>query len=93
MNHSARPILQSLGGAYLLYLSYQLLKGLTGNIETDMPRWVAILAIVAFAAIGILFLLNAWRIWKNEKTDQDQHPVELENESSESAPEKSDSPD
>ena len=40
--NSSRSVLQGLAGAYLLYLAYQLVKNLTGNVETSMPRWVAV---------------------------------------------------
>ena len=81
--NSTRSMLQGLVGVYLLYLAYQLLKGLIDNIQTTMPRWVAILAIIAFAGIGVVLLVNAWRTWKRGRNDQDQPPVELETENSE----------
>ena len=76
--NSTRSMLQGLVGVYLLYLAYQLLKGLIDGIETTMPLWVAVLAIAAFAGIGITFLVNAWKTWKKGKADQDQNPVKLE---------------
>ena len=70
--NSTRSMLQGLVGVYLLYLAYQLLKGLIDGIETTMPRWVAILAIAAFAGIGITFLIHAWKVWKRENIPKDQ---------------------
>ena len=81
--NSSRSVLQGLAGAYLLYLAYQLVKNLTGSVETSMPRWVAILAAAAFAGIGVTFLISAWKIWKKSRADQDEHPVELEKENDE----------
>ena len=89
--NSTRSMLQGLVGVYLLYLAYQLLKGLIDGIETTMPRWVAILAIAAFAGIGITFLIHAWKVWKRGRTDQDQDPVKLEEENRETDPGKGDS--
>ena len=78
--NTTRSMLQGLVGVYLLYLAYQLLKGLIDGIETTMPRWVAVLAIAAFAGIGAAFLVYAWKAWKKGKAEQDQNPVELEEE-------------
>ena len=89
--NSTRSMLHGLVGAYLLYLAYRLLKGLTDGIETTMPRWVAVLAIAAFAGIGVSFLIHAWKTWKKGRTDQDQNPVELEREDHETDPGKGDS--
>ena len=89
--NSTRSMLQGLVGVYLLYLAYQLLRGLIDGIETTMPRWVAILAIAAFAGIGITFLIHAWKVWKRGRTDQDQDPVKLEEENRETDHGKGDS--
>ena len=89
--NSTRSMLQGLVGVYLLYLAYQLLKGLIDGIETTMPRWVAILAIAAFAGIGITFLIHAGKVWKRGRTDQDQDPVKLEEENRETDHGKGDS--
>ncbi len=81
--NTTRSVLQGLVGFYLIYLAYQLLKGLIDGISTTMPRWVAILAILAFTGIGISFLVNAWKSWKKGKEDQDRNPVKLEEENHE----------
>ena len=84
--NSTGSMLQGLVGVYLLYLAYQLLKGLMDGIQTTMPRWLAILAIAAFAGIGIMFLVKAWKTWKKGRSDQDQNPVEPKAEDSEKVP-------
>ena len=89
--NTTRSMLQGLVGVYLLYLAYQLLKGLIDGIETTMPRWVAVLAIAAFAGIGAAFLVYAWKAWKKGKAEQDQNPVELEGEDRETNAGKEDS--
>lgn len=91
--NSTRSMLQGLVGVYLLYLAYQLLKGRIDGIETTMPQWLAVLAIAAFAGIGIAFLIHAWKSWKKGRTDQDRNPVELEGENGETGPGKGDSGD
>ena len=65
-------------GGYLIYLAYELLQNLINNVATTMPRFVQILAIVAFTGIGITLLVAAWKIWKKGREDQDKTPVDLE---------------
>ena len=88
--NSTRSMLHGLVGAYLLYLAYRLLKGLTDGIETTMPRWVAILAIAAFAGIGVTFLVHAWKTWKKGKEDSDRNPVDIGEKTDTAASEKND---
>ena len=79
MNRNAgRSGIMGVAGGYLLYLAYQLLQNLIGNVPTTMPRWVAILSITAFAGIGVTLLVYALKLWKKGREDQDEQPVELE---------------
>ncbi len=66
-----------IAGGYLIYLAYELLKSLLDNIPTTMPRWVAILAITGFTGIGIVLVVQAFRIWKKGREDNDQNPVDI----------------
>ena len=73
-----RSMLYGVVGGYLLYLAYELAKNMIDDVETTMPRWVGILAVVFFVGIGITLLVTAFRMWKKEKEDKDDHPVDLE---------------
>jgi hypothetical protein len=66
-NSTGRSSLYAVAGAYLVYMAYELLKGLTDNSPTTMPRAVQILVIVLFTGIGITLVVFAWRIWKKER--------------------------
>ena len=66
-----------IAGGYLIYLAYELLKSLLDNIPTTMPRWVAILAITGFTGIGIALVIQAFRIWKKGREDNDNNPVDI----------------
>ena len=70
----SRASLLGIAGAYLIYISYQLLKSLIDGEPTSMPRWVLILAIAGFAVIGVAVIFYAWRVWKKGKEDQDKEP-------------------
>ena len=79
MNSSTnRSMLYGIVGGYLLYLAYELGKNMVDNVPTTMPRWVGILAVVAFAGIGVTLLVSAWKMWKKGREDKDQNPVDLE---------------
>lgn len=65
-------------GAYLIYMAYEILKGMIDRIPTTMPRAVQILVIVLFTGIGITLLVSAWIAWKKGREDQDKNPVEIE---------------
>ena len=94
MNSSTnRSMLYGIVGGYLLYLAYELGKNMVDNVPTTMPRWVGILAVVAFAGIGVTLLVSAWKMWKKGREDPDKNPVDLEDQdgsatSDENGPEK-----
>ena len=55
MNSSTnRSMLYGIVGGYLIYLAYELGKNMVDNVPTTMPRWLNILAVVAFAGIGMI---------------------------------------
>ena len=58
-NSTGRSSLYAVAGAYLVYMAYELLKGLTDNSPTTMPRAVQILVIVLFTGIGITLVVFA----------------------------------
>ena len=70
-------MLYGIVGGYLLYLAYELAQNMINDVATTMPRWVGILAVIAFAGIGVTLLVYAWKIWKQGREDQDQNPVDL----------------
>ena len=76
--NTGRSSIMAVAGGYLIYLAYGLLKNLIDDISTTMPRWVAVLAIAGFTAVGISLLIYAWKLWKQGREDQDKTPVELE---------------
>ena len=65
-------------GGYLIYLAYELGKNLIDNVPTTMPRWLHILAVAAFAGIGVTLLVFARKMWKKGREDKDENPVDLE---------------
>ncbi len=79
MNSSSnRSMLYGIVGGYLIYLAYELGKNMADNVPTTMPRWLNILAVVAFAGIGVVLLVSAWKIWKKGREDKDENPVDLD---------------
>ena len=79
MNSSTnRSMLYGIVGGYLIYLAYELGKNMVDNVPTTMPRWLNILAVVAFAGIGVVLLVYAWKIWKKGREDKDENPVDLD---------------
>ena len=79
MNSSSnRSMLYGIVGGYLIYLAYELGKNMADNVPTTMPRWLNILAVVAFAVIGVVLLVSAWKIWKKSREDKDENPVDLD---------------
>ena len=83
-------MLYGIVGGYLLYLAYELGKNMVDNVPTTMPRWVGILAVIAFAGIGVTLLVAAWKMWKNGRTDKDETPVDLEHQENDETGEKND---
>ena len=82
-NSTGRSSLFAIVGGYLIYMAYELLKGLIDNTPTTMPRAVQIIVIVLFTGIGIALLVFAWKVWKKGREDQDQNPVDLEEQEEE----------
>ena len=87
-NSTGRSSLYAIVGAYLIYMAYELLKGLIDEVPTTMPRAVQILVMVLFTGIGIALLVFAWKVWKKGREDQDQNPVDLEAQEDEAKSEK-----
>ena len=87
-NSTGRSSLYAVAGAYLVYMAYELLKGLIDEVPTTMPRAVQILVMVLFTGIGIALLVFAWKVWKKGREDQDQNPVDLEEQEDEAKSEK-----
>ena len=81
--NTGRSSLFAVAGGYLIYMAYELLKGLIDNTPTTMPRAVQIIVIVLFTGIGIALLVFAWKVWKKGREDQDQNPVDLEEQEEE----------
>lgn len=72
--------LRILAGAYLCYIAFTLAKGfLKGEGET-MPLAVTVIAVVAFAVIGVLFLVTGL---KGMKVLKEQPPEEVYEEEDE----------
>ena len=89
-NSTGRSSLFAIVGGYLIYMAYELLKGLIDNTPTTMPRAVQIIVIVLFTGIGIALLVFAWKVWKKGREDQDQNPVDLEKQEEEARSEEQD---
>ena len=51
-------------GGYLIYLAYDLLKGLIDKTPTKMPAWLTVLVIVVFTGAGGALIVFAWKSWK-----------------------------
>ena len=77
MNPSARASIWGVAGGYLIYLAYQLLKNLIDKVQSELPPWLAILAIILFAGSGAGLLFLAWKTWKQSREEQDKDPVEI----------------
>ena len=76
--NTGRSSIFAVVGACLIYMAYDILKGMIDHIPTTMPFAVQILVIVLFTGIGIALLVFAWRTWKKGREDQDKNPVDLE---------------
>lgn len=86
--NAGRSSIFAVVGGYLVYMAYELLKNLTDNVPTTMPRFVQILFIVLFAGIGIALVVFAWIFWRKGRADQDQNPVNLEDQEEDAVQEK-----
>ena len=62
--NTGRSSIFAIVGGYLIYMAYEILKGMIDRIPTTMPRAIQILVIVLFTAIGITLLVFAWIAWK-----------------------------
>ena len=72
-----RSMLYGVVGGYLLYLAYELVKNLIDDVSTTMPQWLQILAAVFFAAMGVLLLVFAVKIWKKGREEPAEDRVEI----------------
>ena len=88
--NTGRSSIFAIVGAYLIYMAYEILKGMIDQVPTTMPRFVQILVIVLFTGIGIMLLVLAWKTWKKGREDQDKNPVDLEGQGSGTTDEKED---
>lgn len=84
-NNSFRYIIRILAGAYLLYLSWNLIAGMRSG---EAPGFVFIIASVVFAMAGVFFILDALRhihreaLDNREEQQETDFPEENENETS-----------
>lgn len=76
--NTGRSSIFAIVGGYLIYMAYEILKGMIDQVPTTMPRAVQIIVIVLFTGIGITLLVFAWKVWKKGREDQDKNPVDLE---------------
>ena len=84
MNANAnRSMLFGVVGGYLIYLAYELLKGMIDKTPTKMPAWLTVLVIVIFVGAGGALIVFAWKSWRKSREDQDQNPVDIEQQENE----------
>ena len=88
--NTGRSSIFAIVGAYLIYMAYEILKGMMDQVPTTMPRAVQIIVIVLFTGIGITLLVFAWKVWKKGREDQDKNPVDLEAQDSAATDEEED---
>ncbi|MBQ6716200.1 MAG: hypothetical protein IJN21_06740 [Clostridia bacterium] len=69
MNKSVHSMLLALVGAYVIYLGGSILQKALSGAE-EMPMWAAIVAFVVFLIGGISVLAYAWKIWRDEKREE-----------------------
>ena len=86
MNNNIRSSLRALVGGYLIYLSYQLFRGMRSG-ESDLPLWVSIAAIALFLTSGIVIIIHElieWRRSRNagdgEETGSDESETKIDND-------------
>ena len=88
--NTGRSSIFAIVGAYLIYMAYEILKGMMDQVPTTMPRAVQIIVIVLFTGIGITLLVFAWKVWTKGREDQDKNPVDLEAQDSAATDEEED---
>ena len=86
--NAGRSSIFAVVGGYLIYMAYEMLKGLIDQTPTTMPRFLQILVIVCFTGIGITLLVFAWIFWRKGREDQDRNPLKLEEDEEEEKDEK-----
>ena len=80
--NTGRSSIFAIVGGYLIYMAYEILKGMIDRVPTTMPPAIQITVIVLFTGIGVTLLVFAWKVWKKGREDQDKNPVELEGQDS-----------
>ncbi len=80
--NSNRSMIFAVVGGYLLYLAYDMFKGLRDGEATTMPTWLLVVFIVLFAAIGAALIVFAWKYWKKGREGREEDRVEIPEEES-----------
>lgn len=70
-----KDVLRVIGGGYLVYISYTLIKALV-NEKNSLPPWAIYLSCIVFTIVGLILIFtslrNIFRDKKNHKGDNNE---------------------
>ena len=88
-----RSLLMGVVGGYLIYLAYELMRDMIGEVPSTMPKWLIIVVSVFFAATGVALLVFAWKIWRKGREEPEEGRVEIGEEPDGETAEKTENPE